>query len=133
LIDGQKGSINFRTGSWQGYEGVDFEVVIDLGSSREVSKVSANFLQDQRSWIFLPQRIEISLSESPVAFTVASIIENDVPDNSEQPLIKEFRSDAINNHARYIRVTAKNRGTCPPWHPGAGEKAWIFIDEVTIE
>jgi len=62
-----------------------------------------------------------------------SIIENDVPDNSEQPLIKEFRSDGINGHARYIKVTAKNRGTCPPWHPGAGEKAWIFIDEVTIE
>ena len=28
---------------------------------------------------------------------------------------------------------AENRGRCPDWHPGAGEKAWIFADEITIE
>lgn len=133
LIDGQMGNVNFRTGSWQGYEGVDFEVMIDLGSSRKVSHVSASFLQDQPSWIFMPQWVEVSLSENLDDFSLADRIENEVPDNTDHPVIKEFRSEAINRKARYIKVTARNRVTCPSWHPGAGEKAWIFIDELTIE
>jgi len=28
---------------------------------------------------------------------------------------------------------AKNIKTLPDWHPGAGEKAWIFVDEVIVE
>lgn len=133
LIDGQRGNVNFRTGSWQGYEGVDFEVIIDLGREREISNVSANFLQDQRSWIFLPLRLEIGLSRSPDAFAVSDILDHTIPEQTDQPLIKEFRSGPINKPARYIRIVAKNRGVCPSWHPGAGEKAWIFIDEISIE
>jgi hexosaminidase len=34
---------------------------------------------------------------------------------------------------RYVRVTAKTIGTCPAWHPGAGGKAWIFMDEIFVE
>ena len=34
---------------------------------------------------------------------------------------------------RYVKVLAKNRGVCPSWHPGAGGKAWIFADEISIE
>jgi len=35
--------------------------------------------------------------------------------------------------ARYIRIHAHNRGVCPAWHPGAGEKAWIFLDELGVQ
>jgi hypothetical protein len=35
--------------------------------------------------------------------------------------------------ARYVRVRAKNVGVCPAWHPGAGGKAWIFVDEIIVE
>jgi hypothetical protein len=36
-------------------------------------------------------------------------------------------------NATHIRVVAKNIGTCPDWHQGAGGKAWIFADEIIIE
>ncbi len=35
--------------------------------------------------------------------------------------------------ARFIKIAAKNIGVCPKWHPGSGNKAWIFIDEITIK
>ncbi|MGB9177792.1 MAG: GH92 family glycosyl hydrolase, partial [Pyrinomonadaceae bacterium] len=49
LIDGIRGGPNFRTGAWQGYQGQDFEAVIDLGEIRSISKLGAGFLQDMRS------------------------------------------------------------------------------------
>jgi hypothetical protein len=33
---------------------------------------------------------------------------------------------------KYIKVVAKPLAKLPKWHPGKGEKAWIFIDEVLV-
>ena len=35
--------------------------------------------------------------------------------------------------ARYVKVIAKKFGILPEWHQGAGGKAFIFIDEITIK
>ena len=32
--------------------------------------------------------------------------------------------------ARYVKVYARNIGTIPAWHPGAGAPGFIFIDEL---
>jgi predicted alpha-1,2-mannosidase len=133
LIDGQRGGANFRTGSWQGYHGVDFEAIIDMGKVTNVSKIGANFLQDQNSWIFMPVKVEFSLSRTGDNFKTIAVIENDTADNIPEAVIKDFIKSGINESARFIRVRAINRGTCPAWHVGAGEKAWIFIDEITVE
>jgi len=133
LIDGQHGGPNFRTGSWQGYQGVDFEVVIDLGKVTNVRKIAADFLQDQRSWIFMPVNVEFSVSRIGDDFKTVSVIENSIADNNPEAIIKDFIKDGLKESARFIRVRAINRGTCPAWHVGAGEKAWIFVDEITIE
>ena len=33
---------------------------------------------------------------------------------------------------RYIRIKAKNYGTLPKWHQGAGGEAFIFVDEISV-
>jgi len=133
LIDGQHGGPNFRTGSWQGYHGVDFEATIDMGRNRNIHRISATFLQDQRSWIFMPERVELSVSSKNYDFRTIAIIENNTADKLPDPVIQEFSKDGMKAGARYIRIRAINRKTCPEWHVGAGEKAWIFIDEIVVE
>jgi hypothetical protein len=32
-----------------------------------------------------------------------------------------------------VKIHAMNRGVCPPWHLGAGGKAWLFADEIVVE
>jgi hypothetical protein len=34
---------------------------------------------------------------------------------------------------RFLRVQARNFGPLPDWHPGAGEPAWLFVDEIVAE
>ena len=53
LVDGIKAEPG-AFGSWQGFQGVDFEAVVDLGSQRTIASVSTNFLQNYPSWIWLP-------------------------------------------------------------------------------
>ena len=58
LIDYLKGSNNFKTGFWQGYQGQDVEAIVDLGKTENISNISTGFLQDIRSWIWYPEKVD---------------------------------------------------------------------------
>jgi len=48
-------------------------------------------------------------------------------------LIRDFVARIAVQPARYVRITARNYGVIPDWHPGSGGHAWIFVDEILIE
>lgn len=133
LIDHVKGGDNFRTGAWQGYEGVDINALIDLGKIEEIHSISMGFLQDEASWIFFPLQVDYSLSADGNVYNKIPAILNDIPGQQPGPLTKEFSVAIKGEKVRYIKVVANNRGICPPWHAGAGQKAWIFADEISVE
>jgi hexosaminidase len=133
LTDGIRGTTDFYDGLWQGYLGVDFEGTIDLGKETEISKVSPSFLSDMEAWIFLPQKVEISLSDDNVNFSNLTVINNDIPLTDSDVFIKDFTASFNKLTARYIKVKAVNIKKCPPWHSGAGGNAFLFIDEIEVE
>lgn len=133
LLDGTRGNTDFRTGSWQGWWGNDMEVILDLGGSKPVKAVSAGFLQDVKSWIWMPETVTVEISDDGVNFTQAAVIKNTEPADSYTQIVKDFSATFTQTHAKYIRIKAKNKNTIPTWHTGAGEKAWIFCDEIIIE
>jgi predicted alpha-1,2-mannosidase len=133
LVDGQHGGPNFRTGSWQGYQGVDVEATVDMGELTTIREVSATFLQDQGSWIFMPVKVEFAVSLNNHDFRTISVIENTIADTLPEAVIKDFKKAGLKEKGRFIRMKAYNRGTCPGWHVGAGDKAWVFIDEIAVE
>ena len=132
LIDHQRGGENFRTGSWQGYYGVDLIATIDLGVSKRISRLAGSFLQEQKSWIFMPTEVEYFVSDDGKTFRSVGKVKNTVPLDAEDAVVQEMEVRPHTN-ARYVKMVAKTLGTCPDWHVGAGQKAWIFCDEVVIE
>lgn len=133
LVDGLRGPVNFRLGGWQGYQDCDFEAVIDLGKVQTVGTLSAGFLQDTKSWILMPQYVDFYTStDGKVYKRAGSRVENTVDPQDYTLQTREFSADA-SCRARYIKVFAKNFGTLPEWHFGAGGEAFIFVDEVSIK
>ncbi len=132
LIDGITGSKNHRDGFWQGFEGEDMTVVIDLQSRTKLKQISAHFLQNTSAWIFLPSEIQIAVSKNGEDFETITVIKNDVSQRKSGGFIKEFLYNFSNESFRYLRFYAKNIGVCPNWHPNAGEKCWIFADEIIL-
>jgi predicted alpha-1,2-mannosidase len=132
LIDGRRGSADFRLGAWQGYEGNDLEAVIDLGSVKSVGRVSLGCLQDNNSWIFFPAAVEVSFSSDGESFSNLRQVANTISPKEEGVRLKEFSLESPSVTARFVRVRAKNIGICPDWHKGAGNKAWLFVDEISL-
>ncbi len=133
LTDGRVGTTNYQTGEWQGFEGIDLDVVIDLTKDKKIDVVSAGFLQNAGVWIFLPEYVEYYVSQDGKVFKKVSEINNDIDARKQTLLVKYFTARLNGIEGRYLRVVGKNIGVCPPWHVGAGGKAWLFVDEVTVK
>lgn len=133
LIDGIRGSLNFASGEWQGYQPDDLVAVIDLQRATEIRKLGGGFLQDARPWIWMPTRVEFEVSDDGENFRKVAEIKTDVAVDDMKPQIKDYVQTIAPTKARYVRVRAANLGKIPAWHPGAGNDAFIFVDEIFIE
>lgn len=132
LVNSIKGSDNFHDGNWQGIRGKDLEVVIDLGEKIPVNSLSAGFLQDQGSWILFPEKVEYYGSNNGSDFRKLGEVINDLPQSTKGSVIREFTLADIRAKYRYIKVFAPKL-LLPDWHPGAGNEAWLFADEIVVE
>lgn len=133
LIDGQKGTTNWRSGGWQGYQGQDFECVIDLQKPHLIQHITSTFLQDSRSWIIFPKQVEYYVSDDGKNYKLFGSLENGVAPDDYSVQIRAFGSNSVNKTpARYIKIKAKNFDKLPQWHQGYGGEAFIFIDEIEV-
>ncbi|MCK5338857.1 MAG: hypothetical protein KAJ50_08600, partial [Bacteroidales bacterium] len=133
LINGTLGSFDFTDEEWLGFEGIDFEAVVDMGELTRINQVECGFLLNQGSWIFIPQKVVISISEDGNDYELIKTFKNNARKLNDNIKVRKFKTEINNSSARFIKIHATNMGTCPDWHAGAGGKAWLFIDEIIIK
>ncbi len=131
LTDGLKG-INDYHFNWLGFEGDDMIAIVDLKEMQQIHSIQTDFLQENYSWIFLPQEVEFSVSVDGKNYTKVKTIQNIVPDKKEGVFVEPFKAEFKPVRARYVKVFANSMKTCPKWHPGVGNPSWIFCDEVVV-
>ena len=131
LIDRVFGRRDFRSGTWQGYYGVDLIATIDLCKQQLIREISIGFIQAAGSWIFFPPQVEFFISTDGEIFTSAGIIKCPI-DEHTMDAIYRF-NQKIGRQARFVRIVGKNFGPCPEWHVGAGSRSFLFADEIEIK
>jgi hexosaminidase len=133
LTNSLKGSTNFGDGQWLGFNGQDLEATLDFGRPTKIEKLELGFLRDVGVWVMLPAEVEFLVSDDGKTFRTVGLVKNDVDDHDSKPLVKDFSAKTGGASARFVRVRAKNYGKLPAWHPGAGNPAWLFADELIVE
>jgi hypothetical protein len=131
LTDGLIGTLDFHF-NWLGFEGEDMEAIVDLESVQDIKEVKTTFLQEFKSWIFLPLKVTFYASVDGVNYDLIETVINETPDNKPDIFTQDFIIYPENLEARYIKIFAESMKQCPGWHIGAGGKSWIFIDEIQI-
>ncbi|HTD39885.1 MAG TPA: GH92 family glycosyl hydrolase, partial [Mucilaginibacter sp.] len=132
LIDGLRGTVNWRLGHWQGYQGNDLAAVIDMGQVKPIKSVSIGTLQDTRSWIVFPKYVEYWVSDDNKNFKLVTTVNTKVDVKDLNIQTQDFKAD-LNVKARYIKLVAKQYGPLPEWHESKGQPSYIFADEISIE
>jgi alpha-L-fucosidase len=132
LVDKVRGTLDFRDGNWIGFEQDDCEAILDLRVSKPVHNVTVGCLQAQNSWIFLPKAIEVFTSNDSKSYKPAGRLEIVTTGPDEGIATKDYTVPCREAKGRFVKVRVVNTGLCPPWHKGAGGKAWVFVDEITV-
>ena len=134
LNDGLRGSLDHNDGYWQGFNGSNMDVVISSNEDMIFKSITSTYLLDQKRWIFIPDTVNIYIAEDGQNFQKLASLTHKIPLNNEKVLTNDFTMRLSRPmKARAIRIEAVNIGTCPDWHPGKGQKAWIFVDEILVK
>ena len=132
LSDGLFGGLHFSY-NWLGFENENMEVLLDFGKPADIKKISMNFLKALVSWIFLPKEILVEASNDGKNFQLLGNTFPDVENRNFRVESVPFTFEFPGTETRYLRITAKSIKTCPEWHRGYGQPAWIFVDEIVVE
>lgn len=130
LVDQTKGSTDFRDGNWIGFEGSDAQLTLELTQKQTASSLIISCLSDPGAWIFPPGAVEVFGSKNgkdfrPVARQTVEWTQSDLPSGMHYLSV-----DFLPVKYKFWRITVKNYGKLPGWHPGAGNSAWLFLDEI---
>ncbi|MBQ5957909.1 MAG: DUF4981 domain-containing protein [Bacteroidales bacterium] len=136
LMDGVSGVIGaYSFEHWLGFCGNDMEATIELTEDVDINMVKVGVAHKPESWVVWPKEVLVSYSSDGVTFSdwkPAQFPMYQIPN----PMVSMGRVEARCNlqamGVRYLRIKVGNPGVLPDWHPNAGEKAWIMVDEVEI-
>ncbi|HEY0679529.1 MAG TPA: family 20 glycosylhydrolase [Chitinophagaceae bacterium] len=132
LINGALSENGISSPEWLGWSGADMEATIDLTKPVEIKSVNVHTMEQNGGWIYLPTGIDVLVSKDGKQFNRIGSSTSFEKDNTG------FASGYIRVNfsprtARYIKVVAKNYGQIPEGKAGAGNPAWLFIDEIQVD
>jgi len=133
LINGILGSFDFTDEEWLGFHGNDFEAIVDLEEIKTINQIECGFMVNQGSWIFSPVKVGFFGSKDGGKYNLIKTFSQEATKDDSKNHIQKFFTDVDNTELRYIKIIARNIGICPDWHPGANDKAWVFVDEISIK
>lgn len=129
LVDGILGDTErWKGDQWLGFRDKKITIKVDLGEVLDVSALSIGFLNQNGSWIYLPEDLEIEYSmDGKGWFNVATPIKQF---NSAQRVNRIHQE--VNFEARYLLFTVTAMDEIPQGKGGAGTMPWTFIDEIQV-
>src|SRR6185436_14420681 len=101
LVNGIWGRLPWNGSEWLGFEGGDLNATLDLGSKENFTTVTLGVLNQNGSWIYLPKKAEVFISDDEKNFTSAGSATFDAIKNSGG---RKATVNTGNVSARYVKV-----------------------------
>jgi hypothetical protein len=137
LIDGIQGTANWQAGRWQGYQNEVVTFDLDFNETKKVQEVQVGFLQDARSWILMPSKVEVYLDGKLIgsqsyevdAFTEGNFLETITVKLDETALFGGILK------TNKLQLNVYSAGKLPEGHQGftMDGDAFFFVDEFKIK
>jgi hypothetical protein len=130
LFDGIKAKANHTAGDWLGFSESALDITVAVGSVQP-KLLEVSFLLHEGAYIFPPQTLEVWIGNKGVWKKVTS------PPQASSTKIEEARFGLVSiplpaGPMDQIRLKAQPIAKLPTWHPGAGAKGWVFVDEILL-
>lgn len=133
LIDLAKGEVNnFKSPKWLGYKLNRMESMLMFKQPVSISSVTLSTLVDIGSYIMPPQSFEVWGGNLPGQLTLLGRLVPPQPTAVVKGYLRGYEIKFPPTNLKYLKVIAVPVGKLPKWHPGKGDKGWVFVDEVYV-
>ncbi|MES2647744.1 MAG: FN3 associated domain-containing protein [Bacteroidota bacterium] len=132
VIDGIKGETNFRTEKWLGYKANRMEVLLFYKAPINVSGITLSGLVDVGSYIMPPAMVEVWGGPDKNHLKLLGKVAPKQPEKVVPTYLKGYDVSFKTIPVSCIKVVAIPVGKLPSWHPGKGDKGWVFSDEIFV-
>ena len=132
LINHEKGEPDFRFGGWVAFRERKMECLLQFKNAVPVQSITLSSLVDVGSYIMPASSIEVWGGEDTRNLKLLGKLQPQQPAKVIPSFMKGFECKFDTVTAKYIKIVATPVAKLPKWHPGKGEKAWIFADEILI-
>jgi hexosaminidase len=129
LVDGIKGDPAKFGQHWLGFSGTDLVATLNLGKKQKINRLGIGLLSSPSSWIYFPKKVTFWVSEDQMQFQQVGAFSSEEIQNSKG----QIALTCDKNNIQFVKVTVENLGIIPDGQAGAGNKAWLFADEITVE
>jgi hypothetical protein len=135
LLNGIKGTTDYQY-NWQGWQGRNAELIIDLGNVDSISTIRMNFLENNSAWIVGPKALNVHIAKNLEDLKGPNVVEGTVenPDVGKQMPSGTYPLQLTlprKTAGRFLSIQVVNPGALPKWR-GVDGDGWLFIDEIEI-
>jgi uncharacterized membrane protein len=132
LIDRQKGEADFRFGGWVGYRETRMECLLQFSTPIPAQSVTLSTLVDAGGYIMPAQRIEVWGGDDIKNMKLLGRVIPAQPAKMRSSAMKGLECKFNTATVKFLKIIGTPVAKLPAWHPGKGDKGWLFVDEVLV-
>lgn len=134
LFNQKVGDTDFRSPQWLAFRENPAEIWLYFTTPRKIGEITLSSLVDIGSYIMPPADIEVWGGTEEKRLVLLKKIKPEQPQAPGGTTKKSAYS--LRFPARplsFVKILVRPLSRLPAWHPGKGDRGWVFLDEIFIQ
>ena len=139
LTDLDKGNTNFRAGNWIAWRSKKMELLLEYKKPVVAQSVTLSTVIDVYRYVMPPIDVEIWGGENQNDLKLLGRIVPQQPTPLKKDslirtvaFLKGFECKFKPTSVKYLKIRGTIVSKLPKWHPGKGDRGYIFLDEILV-
>ncbi len=133
LVNQKIGETDFSNNKWLGYRATDLECLLFFNTPTAISTVSLSTLVNIGSYIMPAAEIQVWGGPTAKSLVLLQKLRPSQPAMVGAPAARTgFTCTFATRQVRVLKLVVKPVAKLPAWHPGKGERGWVFVDEIFL-
>jgi uncharacterized membrane protein len=127
LVKGTPGNLNVN---WLGYRDNSFKIGAYFSKGEDIQQILLSTVESIDGYVMPAKKIIIKGGDSPTSMKLLKTIVPEQPKEKRRRQLIPFVIPLERKSYKYFEIEAFPVNVLPKWHPGKGDKGWVFVDEV---
>ena len=123
LSDGILGSRPWKGDQWLGFNEDSVVLILDIPKGKRINKITLSFLDAKGSWIYLPNKVDYYVLSR----------KGDWRKTQSHVVVSDHQSAFVDLKTKKLKIVVTPISKIPNGAEGAGNRPWIFMDEVILK